>query len=101
MTMPGIGGVCTAHISIGIIGILVFISDTPQAQDGIPGMIIIRMIHTMTTTGMITAIGAIIIHLTIIIMARFTDHIHITRELSSTLQMAVQGRRIRGEDTTV
>ena len=101
MTMRGIGEVCTAHIRICIIGILVFISDTPQVQDGIPGTIIMPTIHTMTTTGMITAIGAIIIRLTIIIMARFTGHIHITRELSYTLQMAVQGLRIRGEDTTV
>jgi len=101
MTMPGIGGVCTAHISIGIIGIIVFISDTPQVQDGIPGTIIIRMIHTMISMGAIIAIGTIITRLTIIIMARFTDHIHITRELLSTLQMEVQGRRVRGEDTTV
>ena len=99
--MPGIGEVCIAHISIGIIGILVFISDILRDRYGALITIIMRMIHTMISMGAIIAIGTIITRLTIIIMARFTDHIHITRELSSTLQMAVQGHRIRGEDTTV
>ena len=93
--MPGIGGVCTAHISIGIIGILVFISDTLRDRYGTHGTIIMPMIHTMITTGMITATGTIITRLTTINMARFTDHIHITRELSSTLQMTIQGLCIR------
>ena len=84
MTTLGIGEVCIAHTNIDTTGISVSTLDTLQDRYGTHGMIIIHMIHIMIIIGMIIATGTIITRLITTIMARFTDHIHITRELLST-----------------